>query len=39
MTYDDLTATQKRWYNALYDVTGGDFSPAAAAALYPDPCG
>ena len=37
MDYDSLTDTQKQWYNALYDESGGDISPDAVVALYPTP--
>ena len=36
MDISDLTATQKRWYQALWNETGGGISPAAVAALYPE---
>ena len=36
MKIEDLTETQKTWYHALWNETGGAISPAAVAALYPD---
>jgi len=35
MNYNDLTADQKRWYNALWNETGGGISPDAVTRLYP----
>ena len=36
MKIEDLTETQKTWYHALWNETGGAISPAAVATLYPD---
>jgi hypothetical protein len=36
MNYNNLTQNQKRWYHALWDVTGGAISPQAIANLYPE---
>jgi len=35
-TYEELTETQKRWYHALWDETGGAISPDAIVDLYPE---
>jgi len=30
MTYDELTEEGKKWFNALYDISGGDINPDTA---------
>ncbi len=35
MQIEDLTDDEKRWYQALWDETGGDVSPAAVVLVHP----
>ena len=37
MKYEDLSDNQKRWYNAMWDESGGDTSPTAIALRFPEP--